>query len=346
MLEKFKDRSVLVTGGASFIGSHLVEKLVNLGAKVTVVDNLSSGRLKNLQSVLDKIKFYKEDLEYNTLERLVEIFKGNEIVFHLAAVHGGRGYIHTHPADVTSILSIDHHTFEACLKAGVEKVVYASSACVYPPKLQEVEDSRPLVEEDVDPFKINEYLSADIEYGWSKLMGEIQLIAFIKQYGLKGVSLRFVTAYGPRENRTHAIIALIYKAYERMDPFVIWGDGNQSRDFTYVEDIVDGTLLAALKIDDGRPINLGSGKKYKIIEVANKIFEIMNWKPKKISFDLSKPVGVYSRVLSIEKAKELLGWYPKYSLEEGLRKTIEWYTSTYKREGYVNEKALLERDFD
>ena len=343
-LDFYEGKRVLVTGGASFIGSHLVDKLVGLGAEVTVVDNLSSGKLENLENSIDKIKFIKLDLEYASLNKLVEVFRGNEVVFHLAAVHGGRGYIHTHPADVCSNFAIDHHVFEASYEADVERVVFASSACVYPPKLQSKVGSKYLLrEDDTNPFKLEDYLSADLEYGWAKLMGEIQLIAFIKQYGLKGCSLRFVTAYGPRENETHAIIALIYKAFERMDPYVIWGTGEQERDFTYVKDIVEGTLLAGAKVTDGTPINLGTGRRYKIREVAEKIFQIMNWKPKRIIFDKSKPIGVVSRALDISRARKLLGWEPRFTLEEGLKRTIEWYIKIHKPKGYVDEKRLLER---
>ncbi len=342
-LDFYEDRKVLVTGGASFIGSHLVDKLVNLKAEVTVVDDLSSGKIENLKESWDKIKFVKEDLEYAKMDRLLGIFKGHEIVFHLAARHGGRGYIHTHSADVCSNFAIDHHVFEASYKAGVERVIFASSACVYPPKLQsKVGSDYLLKEDDTNPFKIEDYLSADMEYGWAKLMGEVQLIAFIKQYRLKGCSLRFVTAYGPRENETHAIIALIYKAFEQMDPYIIWGTGEQERDFTYVEDIVDGTLLAGEKITDGTPINLGTGIKHKIKDVAEKIFKIISWRPKKIIYDLSKPVGVTSRGLYISKARELLNWKPRYTLEEGLRKTIKWYIATHTRRGTVNDKLLFE----
>jgi UDP-glucose 4-epimerase len=340
----WKSKRVLVTGGASFIGSHLVDKLVELGADVTVVDNFSSGKMENLSQSLQKIRVVRMDLEWCRLEEIVKVFEGHEVVFHLAATHGGRGYIHTHPADVCSNFAIDHHVFEACLKANVERVVMASSACAYPPKLQNTAGSDYLLrEDDTNPFKLDEPLSADIEYGWTKLMGEIQLIAFIKQYGMKGCILRFVTAYGPRENETHAVIALIYKAFERMDPYVIWGSGEQERDFTYVSDIVDGTILAAEKITDGTPINLGTGVRYKIRDVAAKIFDIMGWRPKHIIFDTSKPEGVASRALDISRAKSLLGWTPKVDLEEGLRRTIQHYVSMHKPKGHVDEKVLMER---
>ncbi len=302
----WKDCPVLVTGGASFISSHLVDELVLRGAKVTVIDDLSNGRKENLEKSWNKIKFIQQDLEYVKNNEIKDIFKGNEIVFHFAADHGGRGYINTHPADVCSNFAIDHHVFDACNDTDVEKVIFSSSACVYPTKLQnEIGSSYKLKESDSDPENLDGYLSADVEYGWAKLMSEIQMKSFNKQYGLKGCPVRFVTAYGPREDTTHAIIALIYKAVEKMDPFEIWGDGNQERDFTYVEDIVSGSILAAEKISDMTPINLGTGVRYKMIDVVNMICEILQWTPKEFKFDTSKPTGALSRSLDNSLAKKL-----------------------------------------
>jgi UDP-glucose 4-epimerase len=339
---KWKDVKVLVTGGASFIGSHLVDKLVENGAQVTVIDNLSSGTLKNLSVVSDKIKFIKKDLEYLSQAETKNIFKDQEKVFHLAAVHGGRGYITNHPADVCSNLAIDHHVFEACMNANIENLIFASTACVYPTKLQEeIGSDYKLKEEDSNPFNLHDNLSADIEYGWGKLMSEIQMISFKKQYGIKGCPVRFVTAYGPRENETHAIIALIYKAIEKMDPFTVWGNGQQERDFTYVSDIVSGCLLAAEKIYDCTPVNLGTGRKYTINQVIEKIFNILNWKPKAIEYDSSKPVGALSRALENSRAKELLGWEPKFTLEAGLTNTINWYKDSHGISGVIDEEVLI-----
>lgn len=340
---EWQDSNVLVTGGASFIGSHLVDKLVNLGANVTVVDNLSSGKMENLKESRDKIKFIKEDLEYIRNADIKSIFKDQEKVFHLAAVHGGRGYIATHPADVSSNFSIDHHVFEACTNSNVERVVFASTACVYPSQLQaEIGSDYKLKEEDSNPFKLDGFMSADIEYGWGKLMSEMQMHSFNKQYDLKGCPVRFVTAYGPRENETHAIIALIYKAVEKMDPYEIWGDGQQDRDFTYVEDIVEGSILAAEKISDCTPINLGTGKRYKIIEVVEMICNIIGWRPSNFKFESSMPVGALSRALENSRARQMIGWEPRFTLEEGLRRTVEWYTKTHKRDGTINHRILLE----
>ncbi len=335
---------VVVTGGASFIGSHLVESLVQAGAEVLVVDDLSSGRLENLAEVKDRVKVVRLDLEYCRLQEAARAFHGAEVVFHLAAVHGGRGYIDTHPADVCSNFAIDHHVFEAARKADVGRVVSASSACVYPPSLQSAERSDyKLRESDLDPRDLLEPLSSDLEYGWAKTMGEVQLLAFIKQYGLKGCSVRFVTAYGPRENETHAVIALIYKALARMDPYEIWGNGKQDRDLTYVADIVSGTLRASERILDGRGVNIGTGRRYTILEVAETIFDLVDWHPKEFRFDLTKPTGVVSRALDISMAREVLGWEPKFSLRHGLEETIAWYRATHRGKRLPDTRVLLER---
>ena len=159
----WNETNVLVTGGASFIGSHLVDKLVSLGSKVTVVDNLSSGTLENLDQSKEKITFLNQDLEYISKSNLDGIFKDQEIVFHLAAVHGGRGYITTHPADVSSNYSIDHHIFEGCNDSNVQNLVFASTACVYPTKLQDtIGSDYKLKEQDAERTSLDTCMSADI----------------------------------------------------------------------------------------------------------------------------------------------------------------------------------------
>jgi UDP-glucose 4-epimerase len=335
----WKDKNVLVTGGAGFIGSHLVDKLLEIGANVTIADNLSKGSLNNIFEVWNKhgLKFSKKidgnkihadghtfikcDLEDRSQVR--EVVNNQDIVIHLAATIGGRGYIDTHPAECCQNFAINHNVFSEAYKAGVERVHYSSTACVYPIDLQSKYDSSYLLKEE-DAFK-HGWANCDGEYGWSKFMGEIELQAFHKEYGLKCSITRYVTAYGERENDTHAIIALIRKAVERNDPYVVWGTGEQDRDFTYVSDIVEATLLATEKITDGTPINVGTSIRYKIKDVVNKILEFTGHKPSRIIFDESKPTGVASRALDISRAKQLLGWSPKVSLEEGLKRTIKWY---------------------
>jgi UDP-glucose 4-epimerase len=250
-----------------------------------------------------------------------------KVVFHLAAQHGGRGYIHTHPAECCTNMAVDELVFEEAWRAGVERVCFASSACVYPNYLQQESGSSYLLkEEDADPF-VRDKAFADLEYGWSKLVAEMALKAYHREYGLKASSVRIFTAYGERENETHAIIALIAKALIRMDPFQIWGTGNQDRNFTYVGDIVNGMLLAAEKIEDASPVNAGRADRITLNQASEIVFRLLGWEPQNISHDLSKPVGVASRAADLTRAKAVLSWEPRVSYEEGFRRTIEWYRS-------------------
>jgi len=321
----WKGTKVLVTGGASFIGSHLTDKLVSLGASVRVADDLSSGRLENLHLSQDRIDFQQGDLRDRGFTQAV--IDDRQVVFHLAACHGGRGFIDTHPADCASNMVLDGIVFDEASRAKVDKVCFASSACVYPVQRQvaPVNGNTVLLKEEwADPFREG-CASSDGEYGWAKLMSEMSLHAYWKQYGLKSVSCRLFTAYGERENETHAVIALIAKAFIRMDPYEIWGDGQQDRNFTYVGDIVDGMIRAAERIDDASPVNVGTAEHIKIIDLAQLIFKQMGFTPVRFNFDLTKPVGVYSRAADLTRSRERLGWEPSVSVEEGLRRTIRWY---------------------
>jgi len=344
---------VLVTGGASFIGSHLVDSLLEKGAIVRVADDFSSGKLSNLEYRLKEegdglwlspdLSVWRGDLKDRAFTK--SVMKDIDIVFHLAACHGGRGYIQTHPVQCCTNMILDGLVFEEAWKAGVDRVCFASSACVYPSYLQETKRSSYLLrEEDADPF-IRDKAMADLEYGWTKFMGEMVLRAYHEQYGMKTSSVRIFTAYGPRENETHAIIALIAKAFIRMDPYVIWGDGEQDRNFTYVQDIVDAMMLSAERIVDGSPVNAGRDDRITINQAAELVFDIVGWRPKAIKNDLSKPEGVASRAADLSRAKRVLGWSPKTSYREGFEKTVKWYFSTKNRkEVKANlEKLLMER---
>jgi UDP-glucose 4-epimerase len=323
-MKEYKSKNILVTGGASFIGSHLVDKLVASGSIVSVIDDLSSGIIGNLEKSMSSIKFIEADLRDTSTSKY---FKDQDFVFHLANIHGGRGFIETHPGEICQNFLIDGNVFRSCHEHGVKKVVYTSSACAYPTNLQSsnLEDQeRYLSEEMANPFKKGAAL-ADGEYGWAKFMGEMALKAYNKQYGMKGVSCRLFTVYGPRENESHAVIALIAKALVRQDPYEIWGTGQQDRNFTYVSDIVDGIMLSGLKIDDCRSINIGTSEITKIVDAAKIIMEILKFSPNKINFDTSKPEGVHARAASIEMQKKWLNWEPVISFDEGIKSTIEWY---------------------
>jgi nucleoside-diphosphate-sugar epimerase len=349
----WNNANVLVTGGASFIGSHLVDTLIKKGAFVKVADDFSSGSFSNLEYDLkesqdgvwrfENLVVLRGNLKDRSFTR--QVLEGIDVVFHLAAAHGGRGYIHTHPADCSTNMALDGIVFEEAYNTGVERICYASSACVYPSYLQEESGSHYLLSEgDANPF-VRDKALADLEYGWAKLMGEMTLKAFHKQYGMKTASVRIFTAYGPRENETHAIIALIAKALVKMDPYVIWGNGEQDRNFTYVQDIVDAMILAAEHITDGSPINAGRDDRVTINEAIGSIFDIVGWRPTKVDRDLSKPQGVASRAADLSLSRQLLGWEPKVGYVEGFDRTIEWYRNHKDIEQVRTnlEQLLMER---
>ena len=340
--DAYANRRIAITGGASFIGSHLTEMLVQAGARMTVADDLSSGRLEHLAAIEPQITFLKGDLREPEFARAVTA--GQEIVFHLAASHGGRGYIETHPVECTNNMVLDHIVFAASAAAGVKKIVFASSACAYPTNLQTNERSRILLKEKDANFDEPGKAFADGEYGWAKLMGELQLKAFCKQFGLAGIACRIFTAYGERENESHAVVALIAKAAARMDPFPIWGDGLQTRNFTYVRDTVIGMALAGATLDGFDVVNLGSDTHHTIRELIQEVFRCINWEPQQIQQQLDKPVGVKSRAADLSKCYDRLGWVPSHSLSEGVARTVAWYLqSSGNRDRPTLEHLLMER---
>ena len=237
---------VLVTGGCSFIGSHLVDALIARGATVRVADDLSSGTRENIQHHLDAgaVEFMEVDLlAPGAAERAVD---GMQHVFHLAATHGGRGFIDLHQAACATNLALDGLMIRAAHRAKVEKFTFASSGCVYPEHLQHDPSEVLYLTEDL----VKPPYDADNLYGWAKLMCELTLRAYHRDYGFKCASLRSFTAYGERCLENHAVIAMIARAFVKQDPFIVWGTGEQIRNWTYVSDIVEGTILAAEKIDD------------------------------------------------------------------------------------------------
>jgi nucleoside-diphosphate-sugar epimerase len=327
-------RQTLVTGGASFIGSGIADQLIVRGAKVRVVDDLSSGKIDNIREHLadGKIDYLQADLREPGVTRAA--VQGVNTVFHLAADHGGRGYVDLHQAGPASNFFLDGLVFAEALKAGVEKVVFASSGCVYPNSLQSDTTKELYLTEDLTKGA-NE---ADNTYGWAKLMGEFTLQAYAKEGKLKAASCRYFTVYGPRGVENHAVIAMIARAFVGQDPFEVWGDGTQIRNWTYIDDIVEGTILAGEKIDDGTPVNLGTMERVRVLDAVKMVFELTGHKAK-IKLRPDMPTGPLNRVADNALAKQLLGWEPKVMFRDGLKRTVEWYYKTKDRD-YV--KATLE----
>lgn len=325
---RWNDAVVLVTGGASFISSHLIDLLVEKGARrIRVVDDLSSGRMQNIQAHIDSgiIEFRKQDLlEPGVAQGAVE---GMQVVFHLAAIHGGRGFVDLHQAACSQNIAMDGLLVKAAYEAGVEKFVFASSGCVYPNYLQnDTSKELYLTEEMVGPP-----YDADNMYGWAKLMTEMTLKAYAKDLGLKSASCRFFTVYGERGVENHAVIAMIARAFVKQNPFEVWGDGTQIRNWTYVCDIARGMVLAAETIDDGTAVNLGTEERTRVIDAVREVLRYTNQRAE-IKFLPNMPTGPLNRVASNRLAKQLLGWEPQMKFIDGLHRTIDWYFASKQRQ--------------
>jgi UDP-glucose 4-epimerase len=340
----YSNKNVLITGGASFIGSHLSELLLSYGANVTVIDNLSSGTVENLNNSINHLKLIENDVRDSSKTK--KYYKNIDVVFNLAAQHGGRGFIETHPVECLNNMLLDNIVFDNCIENNISHIVHASSACVYPINLQATEDQRNYLKETDANFDIPGDAFPDGAYGWAKLMGELQLSNYVKQYGLSGTSARIFTAYGERENESHAVIALIAKAVLKLDPYPVWGNGQQTRNFTYVEDTVKGLAFCGSREESNsyEVFNIGSSKHETVEELYKNIFKILNWKPKNIDFQLDKPVGVKSRASENSKIINKFSWEPNISLSSGLENTIGWYLSNLKnRDLNKLEDLLMER---
>jgi nucleoside-diphosphate-sugar epimerase len=336
----WNNRSVLVTGGASFIGSHLVDALIERGAAVRIVDDLSSGKRENIQKHLNasRVEFHEKDLIQPRVAS--QVVKDMEVVFHLAAIHGGRGFIDSNQAKCAQNLIIDGLMIKASYEARVNKFVFASSGCVYPVSLQ-MDTAREiyLVEDMVGPP-----YEADDTYGWAKLMAETTMKAYYQDFGFKSASCRFFTVYGERCTENHAVMAMIGRAFLKRDPFEVWGDGNQVRNWTYVKDIVEGMILAAEKVEDAAAINLGTEERIRVIDAVHEILRYTGHDAE-IKLLPDMPTGPLNRVASNKLAKKLLGWEPKVEFVDGLHKTIDWYYSTKDKREMISsfDRLLRER---
>jgi len=179
-----------------------------------------------------------------------------------------------------------------------------------------------------------------------KNMGWRNLWANQQEFGMKGSIARLSSIYGPRENETHAVIALIAKAFVNQNPYEIFGDGTQLRNFTYVEDVVECMIRMAEKVSDCTPINIGTEEFISINKLVAMIFNNMNWKPAKIFHDLSKPTGAHSRIVSNDRAAKILGFGKNnwISIEGGIKRTIDWYVSTHEQKQVAQKIEILLKD--
>jgi len=233
-------------------------------------------------------------------------------------------FMSSHPAEILKNLSINYNVIDACRKKNTERLLYTSSACVYPVDLQTAGDQPPLKEDVVLACGAK----PDSDYGWTKLLGEIQCQAYHRSYGMKIAIVRPFNPYGPRESfdpkDSHVIPSLIRKAVRRESPFVVWGDGAQARSFEYVEDLVEGIVLAIEKKFDADPINLGGSNPVTIRELAELILQLTAYDTS-ITWNTNGPQGVRSRKADMSKSLNSLGWKPRTPLKEGLMQTLNWF---------------------
>lgn len=362
---------ITVTGGASFIGSHLVDALLAEGNEVQIIDDLSSGTLDNLppdDTWYGRLKVTTIDLREELPRRIATQIRSSDIVYHLAADHGGRGYVETRQVATSNNFAIDNNVFQACILANVPKIIFASSGCVYPICLQGEEnlygtkEPYSLSEDDIKAIGHTGYswgddiggYDPDGLYGLAKLTGELTLQEIYKENGIESVSCRFFTVYGPRAKENHAIISFIARAFIRQDPWQVWGDGTQIRNWTHVRDIIQGLLLAR-DLPGCQALNIGTEEHitvrqavFKTIDLANKyhftraISIPKNYKPM-INWDLTKPTGPMVRVASSQKYKDLGGTFTPF--DEGLEETLNWYFSSHDRDQVAAdfERLLIER---
>ncbi len=328
-LSWFTGKRVLVTGGAGFIGSWLVEALAELGAKVYIVDNLWRGSIDNLKredgstTISLKDQFLYGDLcDYQFA--LASCKKSEpEIVFHLADIVAGINFVFANESFIfrTNML-INSNVYNAVSECGINKVVYLGTACSYPKHLQQQTNNTPIKEDDVYPAH------PESAYGWSKLMGEYELELLEKSTAISAGILRVHNVYGPRalfsHKRSQVIPSLIRKAIQYpKEELIVWGSGKQTRDFVFVGDLIDAILRLPSRGLGKGVIQIGTAKETPISELASLIVKISG-KKIPIIYDMTKPEGDIGRSGNYSKATEMLGWKVFTSLESGLRQTYEW----------------------
>ena len=315
-------KNVLVTGGLGFIGSHLVDAVVERGASVTVADNFQNGTLSNVSNCEHRIKVVRANLG-NPAE-CEELCSGIDIVLNLAAKVAGVAYNSIHPAEMfAQNVLIGFNMLEAARKHDVTRFLTVSSACVY--------RRDAIVPTPESEGFIGDPEPSNLGYGWAKRVIEVQSRTYADEYGVRIAIVRPFNTYGPRDHFDvqygHVIPSLIRKALEQENPIVVWGNGTQTRSFVYVTDVVAGMLIATERFAVADPVNIGSDEEITIGDLVKQIIKLTGGQ-KQVRFDPTKPSGQPRRAPDLTKAKENLGFRASIHLNEGLRRAIDWYHST------------------
>jgi GDP-L-fucose synthase len=318
ILENFKGKKVLITGGTGLIGRQIVDILCGAGADVTIVS------LDAIQ-VDDRAKHVLGDLA--SFEFCKEITTGVDFVFHIAGIKGSIEVTKTKPASFfVPLLMMNTNILEASRINNVKKLVYTSSIGAY--------SSAEVFKEDQN----QEGPPMDMFPGWAKRMAELQVQAYKIQYGLEDFAIvRPCNVYGPGDNfdpnNAMVIPSLMSRIYRKENPVVVWGDGTAIRDFAYSRDVAEGVIQALHYGTGGTFVNLGSGKGYSVKELVETLKSFLDFN---YQFDTTKPSGFPKRVMDISLAQQKIHYNPATSLREGLQKTWEWYMNN--QEEYLQRK--------
>ncbi len=313
-----KEKRIVVTGAAGFIGSNLTDNLLEQGAEVVGIDNLFNGRIENLDEAFkhNKFEFHKGDIR--DLNFLLDIFEDIDIVYHLAAFTSVPQSVkmpeNCNDVNVNGILNV----LNAARRMDVEKIIFASSSSVYgdTPTLPKKEDMRRL---PISP------------YGVAKLACEAYMQVYHQVYGLKTTSLRYFNVFGPRQKDSSysGVIAIWLGKILRDEDLIINGDGKNSRDFTYIKDVIQANLLAANQDVAGQIFNIGAGLPITLTNLATLLLKLTHKEHLKIKYTAPRPGDILHSYADISKANRMLKFEPKYSQEKGLEEYLKWYDQKY-----------------
>lgn len=310
---------VLVTGGAGFIGSHICDELVKQNYRVRVIDNFVTGKMENIEHLLNKIELVKGDIRDKKL--VTKITKGVDYVLHQAALRSVPRSIDdpvsTNDVNITGTLNL----LIAAKEAKVKRFIYASSSSVYG-------DTKEL------PKKESQLPQPISPYAVSKLTGEYYCYVFSKTFGLETVSLRYFNVFGPRqdpESKYAVVIPIFIYSGLKNKPFEIHSDGKQSRDFTYIDNVVNANILAMTsKNVSGKVFNIACNDKHSVLEIAHTVSKILKIKPKFI-YKPKRAGDVRHTLADITLAKKFLKYKPLVNFENGMKKTVEYFKKEFAK---------------
>lgn len=309
LIDFFKKKKVIVTGGTGLIGRSVVNKLCDYEAEVTIIslDKINvDERAEHVFGDLTDFNFCKK------------VSKNKDYALHMSGIKGSVKVTIEKPASFfVPLIMMNTNFLEACRQNSIKKLVYTSSIGAY--------SSREIFKEEDSSFSEP---PMDMFPGWAKRMAELQIQAYKKQYDLKDYYIvRPCNVYGPGDNfdpeNAMVIPTLMNRIYNKENPVVIWGDGSSIRDFAYAEDVADGVILTLIKgTGEQEFLNLGSGKGYSIKQLVESLTKVQKFN---YEFDTTKNSGFPRRIMNIDNAKKIIGYEPKVDLQEGLKRTWNWY---------------------